>query len=727
MEAAILAPLAVQRLTTVRATRWQLTARRFKAVTGVTITPAIAPNSSAAESEVDLNGNQITFNGTNSFTDTTGVTALSISGSGPVAFTYPVAQQANGTTTASANLYYRSYLVRTNFGCSGIVEYGTNTVNLVDHVVLADGSTYAFTYEGTPGATDGAVTARVASITLPAGGTISYTFSGGCSGINADGTIPSLSRVTSDGTRSYTRASVNANASQTTVQDEKENQTVLQFTVVSGNFYETDRQVYQGIAGGALLFQRYTCYTAATTPCDGQSVTPPLTEADSTISYNSGSQSLTKNVYDEYGDLIQSAQYNGSTLLEKTNTTYFYGVSSASATTDGSGNFVSGASYGYNQNSVTSTSGIPQHSGVHGQLNQTSVWAASASGTMVKLSSTQYYDTGMPVSKTTSNGTTTYSYDPTGTFLTSATYPTPSSGVSMAKSATYDIASGVPISATGVNPGQTLTVNTYDGLLRPTAVTLPSTGQIVSTRGPNSITTVQNLNLTTGENATNVVQFDAYGRTSRTAVYNGQSLNPWYQSDTCYDPTGLVKFVPTAYQSTGFGASIRCSGSGTGYQYDAMDRVTTVTTDDGIASVEYFNRAVKKTDVNSIQRIIESDLLGRISAVCEISSVALGDQTPTACGMDIAGTGYLTTYTYDLANHMVTVAQGSQQRIFQTDYMGRTVSTSEPERGVTTYSYAYNSTGLQVVRARAKANQTSPTVLTHTDNSIRYPRTGHNH
>ncbi len=88
--------------------------------------------------------------------------------------------------------------------------------------------------------------------------------------------------------------------------------------------------------------------------------------------------------------------------------------------------------------------------------------------------------------------------------------------------------------------------------------------------------------------------------------------------------------------------------------------------------------------------------------------------------MDIAGTGFLTNYAYDLVNHKTTITQGAQQRIFQTDAAGRTIYTSEPERGVTRYSYTYSATspctgvGLCVTRTRPKANQTNPAVVTNT-------------
>ncbi len=119
-----------------------------KTKTGTVITPAYSstvaptpftassPNTASATasgsptSQTDSNGNTISFDGTSTFTDTTGQTPLTITGSGPVTFTYPVVAQAGGATTASANLYYKQYTVRTNFGCSGVTEFGSTPVNL---------------------------------------------------------------------------------------------------------------------------------------------------------------------------------------------------------------------------------------------------------------------------------------------------------------------------------------------------------------------------------------------------------------------------------------------------------------------------------------------------------------------------------------------------------------------------------------------------------------------
>jgi RHS repeat-associated protein len=88
-----------------------------------------------------------------------------------------------------------------------------------------------------------------------------------------------------------------------------------------------------------------------------------------------------------------------------------------------------------------------------------------------------------------------------------------------------------------------------------------------------------------------------------------------------------------------------------------------------------------------------------------------GSGSPAACGLDIGAIGFLTTYAYSFSNHSTTVTQGSQTRTFQTDWLGRPTLIQEPESGQTTYSYAYNSTGLLVTRVRPKENQTNPNVL----------------
>ncbi len=204
---------------------------------------------------------------------------------------------------------------------------------------------------------------------------------------------------------------------------------------------------------------------------------------------------------------------------------------------------------------------------------------------------------------------------------------------------------------------------------------------------------------------------DAYGRTSRSIVNNGQATNPWYQQDTCYDANGHVSFQSYRYQGNAWSTPQVCAGSGDSYAYDALGRVTSITHADGTSiQYTYRGRATEVTDENGVSRITQVDGLGRTTAVCEVSanSSMPGSGSPASCGMDLANSGFLTNYAYDLANHKITITQGAQQRVFQTDWLGRTIFTQEPERGTTNYSYAYNSTGLVVTRVRPEANIPPP-------------------
>src|SRR5438309_5668924 len=119
---------------------------------------------------VDTNGNTISVSG-NTTTDTLGVSELTItSTSTSSTYTYPT---SNSTASAVHNFGY--YTVQTNFGCPGITEFSVHpNVQLINSVSLPDSSQYSFTYETTPGDTHTPhyVTGRLASVTLPTGGTI---------------------------------------------------------------------------------------------------------------------------------------------------------------------------------------------------------------------------------------------------------------------------------------------------------------------------------------------------------------------------------------------------------------------------------------------------------------------------------------------------------------------------------------------------------------------------
>lgn len=223
----------------------------------------------------DRNGNQITVDSSGHFYDTLNSTTpvLTVTGGAPnpLVFTYSAPSGAN----ASYTMKYTAYTVKTNFGCSSIAEYGPTSNNLVSEIDLPDNSKYTFSYETTPGYS-GDVTGRLYQVTLPTGGTITYTYSGGNNGINcSEGSTATLTRATPD-TWTYAQVKGSGAASTTTITDPQSNVTTIQFQGI----YETQRVVNQGSSSTVLTTN--TCYNGSATPCTGTAFTLPITQRDTT-------------------------------------------------------------------------------------------------------------------------------------------------------------------------------------------------------------------------------------------------------------------------------------------------------------------------------------------------------------------------------------------------------------------------------------------------------------
>jgi RHS repeat-associated protein len=706
--------------------------------TGKQVNPASGGSGpTGAGSAVDSNGNEITADGSGHFTDTVGVSVLTVGGGAPNPETFSYTDSNGHQQTAQIN--YAQYTVQTNFGCS-VSEYGPTASYLVSSVVFPDGSTYSFQYEATPNIS-GKVTGRIASVTLPQGGTISYTYTnGGVTGESgtigsegimcADGSTSGLTRqiAATEGspasTWSYSRVT-GSGTSATQVTDGLSNVSLYNFVEGSNQpagttaaYYETNRAFYQGSAAGTPLLARQTCYNAQAPSCTTQSLTLPVSQIDTYQTLNGGEENGSTLSYDAYGDLTEEQDYDfgsGSRgpLLRKELWTYggsIVGLATEDQVYDSAG-LASQTMFGYDGTTLSSTSGVPQHVAVTGPRgNLTGIDQYTGPGAYL-FSSAQYYDTGGVKNATTPNGTSTYGYESTYTFLTNSAPPTPSSGVALGSSATYDSYTGLQLSNTDPNNAQQ--TYGYDSMMRPTAVTNPDGGHtaILYNNDSNPSQTGYHLYQSAGVFTDVENLLDSYGRQSTSAVSNGQSSMPWYQQDTCYDGDGNVSFQSYRYQGNGVGSAKICTpseGPGDAYTYDALGRVLTVThADSTTVSYSYSGRATKVTDENNVVRVSQIDGLGRLTYVCEVSSngsMPGGSGSPSSCHLDITATGFLTSYAYSLYNHSTTVTQGTQTRTFQTDWLGRPTLVQEPESGQTTYSYSYNSTGLVVTRVRPRAN-----------------------
>ena len=143
----------------------------------------------------DTNGNQLSTSG-NNLVDTLGKTVLTISGTNPVVYSSTNPQG----TTSSTKVYYTTFQIKTGFGCSAVNDVTVANVPLITSIVLPDNTSYVFDYEHTYN-NSGYRTGRIASMTLPSGGQITYSYSGGDTGTGiecADGTTSGLKITTPD-------------------------------------------------------------------------------------------------------------------------------------------------------------------------------------------------------------------------------------------------------------------------------------------------------------------------------------------------------------------------------------------------------------------------------------------------------------------------------------------------------------------------------------------------
>lgn len=663
---------------------------------------------SGAAGATDSNGNEITVSSSGVVTDTLGQTALTIAGSGtpssPNTLTYTAPSGANAAYT----MKYTQYTVKTNFGCSGISEYGPTAQDLVSEIDLPDGTKYTFTYEPTPGYS-GDVTGRLASVTLPTGptgSTINYTYTGGNNGIEcADGSAAGLTRQTPDGSWTYART-LGSGAATTTITDPQNNQTVMNFQRI----YQTEAQIYQGSTSGTLLKTTYTCYNGSTSPCNSTAISLPITQTSTVVQWPGASslQSKTVTSYNTYGLVTEMDEYAygagaPGSVVRKTLTTYASlsnGILNRPASItveDGSGNIKSQTTYTYDQGTVTATSGTPQQVSVSGSRGNVTTIAQLVSGSTTLSKTFTYYDTGNVNVATDTNGAqTTYNY---GSGSCGNSFPTSlSEPLSLSKSLVWNCTGGVATSATDEN-GQTVSAGYTDAYFwRPNSIidqlsnvtNLAYTGQTSA-----EISMVFNSsNSTTDVLAT----LDGLGRSHVVQIKESPGSSTYDSVESDYDSDGRPDRTTLPYSGTAGQTS--SSAPGTSTVYDALSRPTSVT-DGGNGSISYTysqNDTYKTagpapTGENAKRKQMEYDALGRLTSVCEITS-ATGSGT---CAQTSSATGYWTTYTYDLNNNLTGVTQNAQSSSTQTrtyayDDLGRMTSETNPETGTITYTYDTDST-----------------------------------
>jgi YD repeat-containing protein len=397
---------------------------------------------------------------------------------------------------------------------------------------------------------------------------------------------------------------------------------------------------------------------------------------------------------------------------------------SSTTVTDGNGQVASSATYAYD-GVAPAPSGIsiqhdpnPPGGAALGNLTATSevvTTAANSCNGNTASSTTQatavtWFDTGMVAKHIDALGNaTTYSYSPTyaGGFPT-----TVCNALNQCTNSTYDPSFGFVTSATDAN-GQ-ITQYSHDNMGRVTNIRQPA--QIVNGSAINGGSSViyndvppVSIQLTTRQDSTtsitSVKLFDGLARPIGSQLSDPQGN---IITSTTYDSFGRVSTVSNPYRST----SDPTYGI-TQTLYDVLGRPAVVVRPDGSTGLTtYVGRATQVQDEGNgsmrLTRIAQLDGLGRLASVCEVTGdTQVNQNSPAACGQDIAGTGFLTSYHYDILGNLTAVNQGNLNRSFVFDSFSRLVNATNPESGTTCYKY--DSNGNILSRTRPAPNQGNPT------------------
>jgi RHS repeat-associated protein len=668
---------------------------------GKTINAPLTNAFGGSNSLVDSNGNTISFNGS-SFTDTLGMTALTIGGSGtassPYIFTYT---GPSSLGNQAYTMHYSTFTVRTGFACSGVSEYGPTSVALPDYIQLPNsGPKYTFTYEPTPDQVHypGDITGRLKSITLPTGGSITYAYNNPNDGVNcADGSTINLTRAVSDGstsnTWSYVRNTTNITTTVTAPQlsyDSAANQTVITF---DSALHETSRKIYQGAATGSPTRTINTTWTSSVTPA-----------SVITILEDGVTQAETDTTYDPYGNLTSVAEYDWGNnargpLVRTTSTTYLNDNTNyplihdrplSKTIKDGNGTIKSRTDIAYDataQYTVCRSTPIPGHND------------AGYPCTFYKrgnpTSTTTYTDPVTPSGGTTRNTSDdqlgnvvaadlnccqrkTWAYSTTTKYAYPDSITRGSSAPTLTTSATYDLNMGLALTAT--DEELKVTTNSYDFLGRLTDVQRPDSKHVVYAYDDIN-RTVQVTSPVQGTDAVRQKTYiDGLGRTIKQQILDVNNAS-YSIVETQYDSVGRTSKVSNPHNST--------AQYWTETRFDALGRTTKIIQQDGSQSTfTYSLNTAITTDPSGKQRKAQTDGVGRLTYVFE---------PDTANGNSLT---QQTSYTYNVFDLLANVTQGVQTRAFVYDALARLTDATTPESGH--FQYQYNSYSLLTQRTDAR-------------------------
>ncbi|MGH9670813.1 MAG: hypothetical protein ACRD3A_11970 [Terriglobales bacterium] len=657
---------------------------------------------------------------------------------------------APGGSTAAIKFCYQSFSLSSAFGVPGISE-GSATDRFLTRIVLPNGTYWGFSYNSW---------GDLSGVTLPTGGTISYTWTITAGNDAAPKTRSVASRTVNanDGsggkTWSYRWAVVVPGAStfgSTVVTDPLQKDTVHD---VAAGYVVKERTYDGGYASAPLLKTVDTAYSGQWDP-DGDflangggygimnvvpvSITTTLESGQVTKvekTWDSSETASFKDPTDPYGNppivtplivgsLLRQTDYDfgqgaPGARLRRTDNAYLWQTDSTTKTNnlldlvsstivrDAADARVAETDTSYDQTAVVSSGVTTQHNvppsgGKRGNPTTVSRWLNTTGGFL--SSTATYFDTGMAQTATDPGGhVTTYTYSSTfkGAYPTQVQAPS-TGGVSHITSANYDFNTGLITSSTDEN--LQVTSFAYDTSFRITQKNLPNGGQVnwaYTSVSPFKVTVTSKI--TASMNAVSEAQVDGLGRVKQTRLLSDPEGTVY--GDSTYDALGRRASVSNPYRSvseTTYGL--------TSYNYDALGRLTKVIPPDGTqssnnVSTVYAGNCTTVTDQAGKKRKSCSDALGRLTQVFE----------PDTGGSFL----YETDYQYDTLDNLTRVDQKGNDansanwrtRTFTYNSLSLLLTASNPESG--TITYTYDSDGNLLTKVAPAPNQTGTVTVTTT-------------
>jgi YD repeat-containing protein len=673
----------------------------------------------------DANGNIFgTPSGLSSFIDTMGrslpiaVTATSdFSGcTGPLPIVSASIISFPGYSGASRDLKVCGVTVQiqSNFQASGYyndllfpIAEGHTSRGMLQSLVLFNGTSWAtslaWTFEYSSRAAGDSPSVNygdLTKITLPSGGTISYTWT------NVSVCDPNSPTPFTRGVASRMVDANDGNGphiwtyNSGIVTDPAGNDTVHTFTGLNNScsLYETQTQYFQGShSSGALLKTVQTDYRWMANPfdsLDGTATTPTVTNVFPirvTTTWPSGKASKTETDYDSllvfsvpgrgqftgsYGNLLETREYDYGdgatwTLLRRTDYAYkaFDGSLGSSSylalnridlvssitTYDGSGNQVAQTTYGYDESALQPSSVTTQHDSaplngsLRGNRTSESHWLNTTGATLT--STVSYYDTGTPYQATDPGGhTATNFYGPgfqTGSAFAGAYVTQTQNALLQNAYFDYDFSTGSRTATKDANGAvSTADYDLYGRTLHHNAPDGGITSWNYTDSQPPSFTVTNPIDAVNSRKSEG--DLDGMGRTMHSKLLSDPDGADTV--DTTYDGLGRVATVSNPHRvapspTDGITTSI----------YDALGRVTEVTLQDGNVSTTDYSQfpSVTVTDPAGNQRTSRTDALGHLVEVDEPGSHLVPAQPGSPA---TSGSGSITISGTEQSQQVQTVA-----------------------------------------------------------------------